>query len=173
MMSRLAIALVLAVCMMLHPKSAQAADADRMVEVFHGAMATVPDLKNLERFATSQGFKVISRQRVRGVLSFLETVDASGNMFLVGIRDHNETLGTNVSRVLVTHYETNQDYFKTLLSSARRNLPKGPEQKVDLDGGFIAGQAWAANYPDLVTFQTKYHQPERASLMEALVVSAQ
>ena len=111
MMSRLAIALVLAVCMMLHPKSAQAADADRMVEVFHGAMATVPDLKNLERFATSQGCKVISRLRVRGVLSFLETVDASGNMFLVGIRDHNETLGTNVSRVLVTHYETNQDYF--------------------------------------------------------------
>ena len=170
-MFRLTIALFLAMCVMLHPKPVDAADADRMVEVFHGAMGTIPELKNLERFAASEGFTVVSRERAGDDISLLETVDASGNLFLVGIRKHSETLGASVSRVLVTQYETDQDFFNTLVKSARRNLPKGPAQKVDLDGGFVAGQAWEANYPDLVTFQTKYHQPERASLMEAVVVS--
>lgn len=170
-MIRLTVALFLAICVMLHPKSADAANAERMVELFHGAMGTVPELKNLERFAASEGFMVVSRERAGGYVSFLETVDASGNTFLVGIREHNETLGANVSRVLVTQYGTTQTFFKTLVKSARRSIPKGPAQKVDLDGGFVAGQAWEANYPGLVTFQIKYHQPERASLMEALVVS--
>ncbi|MEM7597155.1 MAG: hypothetical protein AAF382_05605 [Pseudomonadota bacterium] len=162
---------VLALALAWQANTSYAGNAQKMVNVFHGAMSAVPDLQDLERYAKSKGFSVVSRQQTDGFISFLETVDASGNLFLVGRRDHWTSLDADSVMVIVTLYKTNQDFFGDLVETARETLPKGAPQNIDLTHGFVAGEAWAANYPDLVSMRIMYHKPERGSLIEAHLVS--
>jgi len=150
--------------------AAQVTPAEKVVAVFDAAMATLPNLTALERFATSNDFKVTSREMEGGQLSYIEAIDSSGDLYLVGIRDRRDVLEIENIRLLVTHYETKRSYAKTLIDVAMSKLPTGPAQKIDLSGGFSFGRSWEANYPDLISLQIKYHRQQRASLIEAHVV---
>jgi hypothetical protein len=149
------------------PTSAELATPKSMVAIFDAAMNVGPELEELQQLAVANGFTVLSQEKAGDQLSFLETVDPSGDLYLVGIRDVYESSGAIMSTLIVTSYETDNQFAKELLKTAKATLPPGPTQSVELKGGFVFGEAWEASYPDLITLQVKYHQEERASLIEA------
>jgi len=161
------IASILAAIGLASPASAGPTAVEEVVAFFDAAMHAAKKLEDMEQLAASKGFRVLNREVVDGYVSYLETVDPSGDLYLVGIRDHRETLKSDNIRVLVTQYETDADYYDALAQAAKNALPNGPTQDVDLTGGFDEGTAWEAGYPDLITLNVKYHRGERASLIEA------
>ena len=168
-MLRLISSITLSLCLMAASGVVAATPTDKVVALFDGAMQNVPDLDVLEEFASAQGFRVVSKEMTDDYVSFLETVDTMGELYIVGIRDHREVINVDRVRILVTQYGSDPSYFKALTKQARETLPDGPLQKADLSGGFSQGAAWAANYPGVLTAQISFHPEEKATLIEAII----